>query len=272
MATFKFNNKNVYYEVSGSGEPLLLLNGIMMSTTSWHPFIDTFKNYQLIRVDFLDQGKSDSLEEGYDQSIQVELLYALLNHLNIKKVNVVGISYGGEVALLFTIKYQEYVNKLIVFNSVAYTTEVLKKIGYEWNKYAVLRDTEKYYEVTIPIIYSNTFKETNKEWMEERKKLLCSKAFKNEIFLDRMVRLTNSAEKFDVKNKLKDLTIPVLIVAAEEDMLTPPNQQRLIANLIENSKLVIMANVGHASMYEDPHLFAGLIIGFIEVDSNLNVL
>lgn len=272
MATFIFKNKKINYEVNGNGKPLLILNGIMMSTNSWQPFISAFSNYQLIRVDFFDQGKTDELIEDYTQDVQVELVFALLQHLNIDKINIVGISYGGEVALLFSLKYQKYIDKLIIFNSVVKTSEKLKKIGHQWNEYAKSKDPYKYYDATIPVIYSTTFKENNKKWMENRKELLCSTVFKDEVFLEKMIRLTNSAENFNVEEKISNLKIPVLVVASEEDELTPPSEQRLLASLIKNSKLVIMPKVGHASMYEDPQLFTALIIGFIEVDFNMKVL
>ncbi len=272
MSYFTYQNKQIHYQVNGEGKPLLILNGIMMSTKSWDPFVESFKDYQLIRVDFFDQGLSDALEEDYTQEVQVDMLYHFLKYLKIEKVNVVGISYGGEIAILFALKYQQIIEKLIVFNSVAYTTDILKTTGHVWNQYAKQRDTLNYYEQTIPVIYSKTFIEKNKEWMENRKNLLCSTVFKDPVFLDKMIRLTNSAESFDARDRLNELNIPVLIVAAEEDELTPPSEQRLIASLIKDSRIVIIPGVGHASMYEDPELFVSLVIGFLAVDHTIKIV
>ncbi|MFA7418021.1 MAG: alpha/beta hydrolase, partial [Acholeplasma sp.] len=82
MSYFKYLNKNVYYEVIGSGNPVLILNGIMMSTKSWEPFKPLLsQQFQLIFLDFLDQGQSDAYDENYTQDIQVDLVKALLDHL-----------------------------------------------------------------------------------------------------------------------------------------------------------------------------------------------
>lgn len=267
MATFKYLNKNVHYQVEGSGEPLLLLNGIMMSMASWNNIIDPLKeNFTVIRVDFFDQGLTDIYEEDYTQKLQVSLLKALLEHLKVNKVNVVGISYGGEVSLKFSVTYPELVNKLIVFNAVSHTDEALRKLGHKWNEFALKKDTYNYYLETIPVIYSETFKENNKEWMANREKLLLNGPFSDEVFLNRMVRLTNSSEFFDVRDKLTTLTMPVLIVGAEEDFLTPVSSQKELHQKIANSNLVILPEVGHASMYENPFLFNALIIGFIKTN------
>ena len=106
MAYFDFNGKNVYYEEYGEGKPLLLLNGIMMSTLSWTEFIEPFsKDNRLLLLDFLDQGKSDRMTGDYAQEIQADLMKAFFDHIKLDKCTIMGISYGGEVALQFAVKY-----------------------------------------------------------------------------------------------------------------------------------------------------------------------
>ena len=109
MAEFVFEGKKVYYEIHGEkGEPIVVLNGIMMSTLSWKPFIKDFsKNNVLILVDFLDQGRSDRMTESYDHSIQVRLVDALVDVLPYDKVNVMGISYGGEIAIQYALAHPD---------------------------------------------------------------------------------------------------------------------------------------------------------------------
>lgn len=267
MKYFNYLGRKVAYKITGKGEPVILLNGIMMSMQSWENIIDPLsENFLVIRVDFLDQGHSDSIEEVYDQSIQVELVKQLLNHLNIEKINVIGISYGGEVALNFATTHQDMVNRLIVFNAVSHTNEELTKLGHLWNKYAEVKDSKNYYLETIPVIYSKHFKDNNKEWMNNRESLLINGAFSDEKFLNRMIRLTNSAENYDVRDKLLNLTVPVLIIGAEEDYLTPLSEQRELQSLIKNSKLVVLPSIGHASMYEDPFIFNAIIIGYLKTN------
>ena len=59
MSKFKFKNHEVYYDVQGEGEPLVILNGIMMSTKSWEYLVPPVsKVCKLIRVDFFDQEPS----------------------------------------------------------------------------------------------------------------------------------------------------------------------------------------------------------------------
>jgi 3-oxoadipate enol-lactonase len=263
MAYFKYLDKNVYYDIIGEGKPILILNGIMMSTMSWEPFVKSFStNNTLIRVDFLDQGQSDKMTEQYTQSIQVDLIKELLDHINIKKVNIVGISYGGEVAISFSIKYQEYVERLMLFNTTANTSNWLSDIGQSWKAVAKTRDGNAYYKTTIPIIYSAGFYQEKIEWMRARE-LKLNTVFSNPVFLDAMDRLTTSAESYNELKHVSNIKVPTLIVAAEDDSLTPKQDQEKLHQLITTSELIHIPNCGHASMYEKPLLFVTLVLGFI---------
>ena len=270
MSIFKYEDKEIFYtvdgEISSEKEIIIILNGIMMSTISWDIFVEPFtKNNTLIRFDMFDQGQTSKLVEDYTQVIQVELLKSLLDFLEVKKVNIVGISYGASIALQFAAKYQDYINKLIVANVVAKTSPWLKAIGDGWNEVAKSRNGLAYYNISIPYIYSPQFYTTNLNWMEERKKMLIP-IFSNEVFLDAMVRLTKSAETHDVVESLKLIKTKTLIISSKEDYLTPVFEQVYIDKMLPNSNLVIIPECGHASMYEKPELFTSLILGFINND------
>jgi len=89
--------------------------------------------------------------------------------------------------------------------------------------------------------------------------------FSNPVFLDAIERLTNSAEHYDERKRLDRITARTLIVAAEDDILTPKGDQALLHKYIHSSELISIPNCGHASMYEKPLLFTTLIVGFLTV-------
>ena len=264
MSYFKFKDYQVFYQVDGAGKPLLILNGIMMSTKSWQPFINTLsRTNQIIRVDFLDQGQSDKLVGlSYTQTLQVELLVALLAHLQLSQVSVVGISYGGEVALQLACDYPQLVERLILFNTTAYTSPWLADIGKGWIAAGKTRDPLHYYYTAIPIIYSPYFYESRLAWMRNREQVL-KPVFSNPDFLDAMERLTLSADHHHLVAKLPLIKAPTLIVSAEQDYLTPMHEQEFLYRHIKDAQWIKIPEAGHASMYEKPLLFTTLIIGFV---------
>lgn len=273
MANFTFKGKSVYYVTYGAGNPILLLNGIMMSTNSWKAFIPAFSaNNQVVLFDFFDQGQTDKMVgETYTQEVQVALLVALLDHLKLEKVNIVGVSYGGSVAMQFAIAHPERLSRLVIFNSTAYTNPWLSDIGKAWNKAAESGDGAAYYFTAIPSIYSPAYYARKLDWMKNREKTLIP-ILSNPAFTSAMIRLTNSAETHDVRAKLSTITAPTLIVSSDCDYLTPMADQVFIHGQIPNSDYVIIPGTGHASLYEKPLLFTALVLGFINVSQTTFVI
>jgi 3-oxoadipate enol-lactonase len=267
MSNFSYQGKQIFYAVDGTvGKPLLILNGIMMSTRSWTAFVPSLcAANRFIRLDFFDQGQTDKLPgQTYTQELQVDLVKALLDHLGIAKINLVGISYGGEVALRVALKYPNLVDRLVLFNTSPYTSPWLKEIGRGWIAAGKTRDGLAYYQTAIPVIYSPHYYESRLDWMERRKITLIP-VFSNPDFLDAMERLTISAESYDVRKELAFVKAKTLIVTAEEDYLTPIDNQKYLYEKIQGSEWIKIPVSGHASMYERPLLFTTLILGFVNV-------
>ena len=191
MANFEFQGRSIYYEEHGQGRPLLVLNGIMMSCRSWAEFVEPFsRDNRLILLDFLDQGQSARMDGPYDQGIQAQVVLALLDHLSIDRACVLGISYGGEVALRFAIAHGERVERLLLFNTTARTGPWLGDIGDAWN--LASGDPDAYYLTTIPVIYSPAFYRDKRDWMAKRRETL-RPVFGDPGFIQPMIRLTNSS-------------------------------------------------------------------------------
>ncbi len=271
MSTFTFKGKQVFYRTVGEGEPLLILNGIMMSTLSWTPYEKHFtQNNMLVLVDLLDQGQSEKMTEEFTQAVQVEVVNSLLDELKLDKVSIMATSYGGEVALQFAAKYPEKIKRMVLANTVARTNSWLKEIGEAWNYASGI--PEAYYCTTIPAIYSPKYYDRKKEWMDQRKAILTKTAFANKDFLDSMIRLTNSANTHDVTDKLQDINVPTMIIGCEQDYITPLDEQRFMAKQMPNAELVVLPETGHAAFYERPYLFTSIVMGFINLpEDEINV-
>lgn len=269
MPKISIKGKDMYYEVYGEGEPLVILNGIMMSTGSWTSFIDVFsEKNKLVLVDFVDQGQSDKMEELYSQDLHVEMLNELFEKLNIEKLHLLGISYGGEVAQRFALKYEEKLLSLILANTTSYTNKILKDIGDGWIYSAKTYDGSKFFKATMPYIYSPEFYEENINWLHEREKMFSKST--EESWYEGFIRLVISAEDFDLREEVGKIKVPTLIIGAEYDATTPTRYQEKLKKKIKDSKLVIIKGSGHASMYEKPYEFASTVIGFVNT-SNKNI-
>ena len=257
-----FEGKQIYYETYGKGKPIVLLNGIMMSTASWNTFIPSLsENNMLILVDFLDQGRSTTMTESYDQALQAEVLLKLLDTLKLDKASIMGVSYGGEVAIKFAIKYGSRVDRLMLFNTTAKTSEWLRDIGRGWKRVGATLDGQAYYDITIPVIYSSGFYKREYDWIKAREKKIVP-LFSDPQFQGRMKRLVDSSDFHDCVAGLNKIKCPTLVVSCTEDTLIPKPEQDVLVKNIEGAQYIIIPDSGHASMYEKPLLFASLVLGF----------
>lgn len=271
MSNFVFNGHNVYYEEHGHGEPLVILNGIFMSCASWSAFLPTFAaNFRTILVDMMDQGKSDKMSHEYTQDLQIELVAALFEHMNLSKAHVCGISYGGEVAMSFAGKYPDKVDRMILANTTAVTTNWLRDIGRSWEYAFDSRDGRQFFKTCIPIVYSPMFYDQNYEWAQRREDMFVQ-TLGAEVY-DAFGRLTRSAETHDARHLLPKITAPTLIISAEHDYVTPPYQQKEMAQLIPNAHHITIQDAGHAVMYERPTEFATAVIGFLRIRGRINIV
>lgn len=263
MAILKTKNGKVYYEIHGESEKtLMILNGIMMSSSSWKPFLSYLvKHVKVVLVDFFDQGKSDYLDTVYDQNIQSDLVHDVINGLELEAVTLLGISYGGEVAMNFVTRYPGILEKLILANTTAYTGKQLKAIGESWVHAASTYDGKTFFKATIPPIYSTGFYESRADWLDAREKMF-DQLF-DERWYEGFIRLVRSAETHDERENLKHFKVPTLIIGASEDVITPLSCQRELVEGILDSKFLVIENCGHASMYEKPVEFFSSVIGFI---------
>ncbi|MDR1978197.1 MAG: alpha/beta hydrolase [Synergistaceae bacterium] len=271
MATFAFGKRRVYYEDMGKGEPLLVLNGIFMSCASWEAFVPSFaaKN-RLILVDFLDQGKSGKMDGEYSLSTQADMVLALLEEIKLESVNLMGVSYGGEVAMKAAARCPDKVKKLILSNTAAYTSKWLRDIGRSWDDACRSHDGRQFFKTCIPIVYSPRFYEKHYTWVAAREDLFVTH-FTPEVY-DAFGRLIRSAETHDERGNLSAIASPTLVISSEYDFVTPPYQQKELAEAIPNASHVTVQNAGHAVMYEKPAEFVSLVLGFVGSDLDIRVV
>lgn len=257
-----FEELGIYYEVYGEGNPLILLNGIMMNTVSWLEHIRFLSKYfKVIVYDMRDQGKSEKLNEEYNISIHSEDLKKLIDYLGFKKVNLLGLSYGGQVAEIFASKYPEYIDKLILSNTTYRVDNFLASIGEAWKVAAKSYNGEIFFDLALPFIYSKTFYNYNFEWLQNRRKIF--KELLTKEWFDSFIRLASSNTTFDVSDDLEKIKCETLLIAADEDIITPISDMMYINNKIKNSELIIIKNAGHAAFLEKLNTYCNLIKGFL---------
>ena len=127
------NGLQMYYEIYGTGEPLLLLHGAFGTIDLWGPFLDGLAiDHQVIAVELQGHGHTADIDRPIRYETMANDVAALVEHLGIGQADIVGYSMGANVGLRLAMQHPDLVRKLVVISGNtrldAYYPEVLASI------------------------------------------------------------------------------------------------------------------------------------------------
>mgnify|MGYP001772836000 CR=1 FL=1 len=249
----------IYYELIGTGErTVALLNGIAMNTMGWRLQSEYLKNrgFKVLLHDMRGQGMSDKPRGEYSLERHVLDLKELLEHLGIERASLVGISYGGKVALMAAEMLPGRVEKLVVLNSSHTVDRALVARVDRWILASRLKSGSELSQAMVPDIFSDRF-------LNENFGFVASLAPNFEL-VD-FVAFEEMAKAFirvDLRGRLSRVSVPSLVVAGADDKFFPPRYSRLIAEELPSARYMEL-DCGHVSIWEKPHEVNELIYGFL---------
>ncbi len=247
MPKIEIRDTRLFYELVGEGEPVALLNGVMMTTQSWHlQTLALSERYRCLLHDFRGQLLSDKPDEPWTMEEHAADLAALLDHLEIDRCHLVGTSYGGEVGLIFAATFPERVESLAVISSVSEVGPDLDRAVAAWAD-AALDAPETLYRVALPHNFSPRFVDANPKAIEMGEERL--RACPPEFF-PAFARLVDAFRALDVTSSLERISCPTLVVVGGADRLKPPRYSQLIAERIPHSDYLSIPGAGHAVILE----------------------
>jgi 3-oxoadipate enol-lactonase len=258
------DDQQMYYEVLGnkkSDQYVIFLNGISQSTVVWNLMVPAFeKEYQIILCDFIFQGQSDKQGSVRDFDQHAADVLGLMEALTIKKITLIGISYGSLVAQHFAVNYPERVDKLVLLSTFAHKTAYYNAIELAWERtlssggYALMLD------VMLPTIFSENYFEHPLIPMDTLKGL--RQTINNDPEpLQKLMKATK--ERADYREKLATIKSPTLVIHGEKDLLLLEHMGKTVADSIPKSKFEVIKNAGHTLNLEAVDEVVKLIKAFI---------
>ncbi len=259
------DNLNIYYEVHGNeqaAETIVFLNGLSQSTIAWMLTLPYFKKeYKIVLIDFIFQGKSDKTGEWRNFDQHAKDLLSVLDALNIQKSVIAGLSYGSMVAQHFTVNYPTRVSKLLLMATFANKTPYYEAIELSWWRalefggYNLMLDimlptvlSERYF--SNPLMPIDLMKQARQETQDDKQSLF------------KLMRATK--ERPDYRPELKKITVPTLVIQGEKDMLLPVHLADEVTKAIPNAQLKVIPNAGHTLNLEAVPQMCALISDFIK--------
>ena len=249
---------SVYYSQQGKGKTVVLLHGFLESHTVWNDLTSEIsKSNQAVIVDLLGHGQTGCL--GYIHSMEqmAEAVDAVLRHLKVEKVTLIGHSMGGYVALAYLDLYPKKVEELCLMNSTALDDSPEKKL----NRERAIEAVKLNHKTFIRLAIANLFRPKNRTVFSKEIKKITEEALQFPVqgviaSLEGMKIRKNRVELFRNAPIKKLMIIGRKDPALEYDTLIDQSKS-------SNIKIVEFPD-GHMSFIENKKENSYIIVHFIE--------
>lgn len=245
----------VHYREEGAGEPLVLLHGWSASLHTWDGWAKELQeDFRVIRLDLPGFGLTGPVAGAdYSLTFYADFLDRFLSALGIEQCHLAGNSLGGGITWLYSAKYPEKVNKIILVDAAGYQMEMpaITKLAQPKIIRSIIRHLTPRYAIGLLVkqVYGDSSKVTAGT-IDRYYRLLLREGNRVNLFdiLDRIHDLEDAA----VTNLLKFIEAPVLIMWGEEDAWIPLELAYRFAEDLPGAGLITYEGAGHIPMEELP--------------------
>lgn len=254
------------YRLDGEGEPLLLLNGGMMSIGAWEAIAGPLKkSYRVLRCDFRGQLLSPG-EPHAEMAGNVGDLVALLDAAGVDRAHVVGASFGAEAGLLLAALEPDRIHSLIAVTATDYATEAIRDAGAPLRRIIgeILTeggDRGRFHDVMVEGVFSADWASAHARELAARRAQI---ALIPDPWLTNLQGLIACFEGLDLRPHLGKIRCSTLVVLAGDDRVMPAERSRALAAAITGAETAEHPESGHALVAEQPRWLVETCLEFLE--------
>ncbi len=267
MPRFHVNGVNLNVETSGKGSPLALLHGFTGSAANWESHVAVFeKRFRVIAVDLLGHGGSDSPADSmrYRMERCVEDLISVFDQLGLGRVNLLGYSMGGRVALHVAAAYPDRVRALVLESASPGLANPAERQARVTSDEALAASIERDgLEAFVnrweqsPLFASQTRLPAS-----VRAELRAQRLQNNPRGLANSLRGLGTGAQISLWDRLREIRVPTLLVAGMLDQKFTAIA-RAMTGALPVARLALVPEAGHAVHLEQPAEFDHLVLDYL---------
>ncbi len=263
MPKMKIKDISLYYEVHGSGYPLILIRGLASNADHWYCQVPAFSShYSVVVFDNRGIGRSDIPDSPFTISTMAEDTVDLMDFLGFRMAHILGISMGGMIAQEIALKHGQRVNGLILScthcggkHAVQPDPAVIRNLSG-----SLFGGTEEAVQKGLRCLFSESSIQQKPSVIQRYGEV--SKRFPpaGQVLIHQL----QAIQGHDTWADLANIQNPTLVLAGKEDVLVPPENSKILAERIPEARLHLIEGGGHQFLIEQPDAFNSAVLEFLQ--------
>lgn len=249
---------DLHYTVEGSGPPLVLAAGLGGAAAWWEPQVARYaERFTLIRFDQRGTGASSRVPVASVEEMAADLV-AILDHARIRQAQMIGHSTGAAIGVATALDHPGRLSSLVIYASTTHGDAYRRRV-FALRRLLFQRvGVEAYAQFTSLLLYPPYWINANDTALREAEAGAALGA--PEVQASRL----DAILRFDRRAELGRLDLPVRVVCADDDILTPRYFSEEFARLIPGAETAFVPRGGHALSRTEPALFDHVVLPFLE--------
>jgi 3-oxoadipate enol-lactonase len=264
MRRASVNGVSLAYDTRGSGPPLVLIMGYRLNSAAWPAELVRVlaERFTLLLFDNRGTGLSDKPTSGYALSNMADDVIGLMDHLGIHHSYVLGYSMGGAIAQDLVCRHPDRVSSLVLFATfcggprTAFARPAVMSLMHDLDGMTPAEAARRVWTVT----YEPGYLAANLDKVECQMLL----EIENPTPLHAADLQFQAFADFDSSRALPGVRTRTLILTGDKDQLIPPQNSKVLADLIPGARIVFLRGRGHRALWEASGECAALIADFLE--------
>lgn len=251
----------LYYETMGEGFPLVLLHPFPVHHGFWTPVVAPLATrYRLLLPDLRAHGHSEVGRGTASMAKHADDLLRLLEEEKIARAVFVGVSIGGYILFEFWCRYRERVAALVLSNTRAEPDTEQGKA----NRLKSIEDSRQrgpglFFDVQTQNLIGETTRRNRPDLVTQ------ARAMMQMMTVEGLAAVQQGmAQRPDSVPILPGINVPALVIAGEEDVLTPLAHAQVMQKHIPGAKLRVISRAGHYAALENPEEYARILRQFLD--------